>query len=106
MAELAEAAADHLNYSKHPVPVLFREVRAARALLARLLTPTADGTELHRQVGRLSGLLGNLAFHLDDAAGARTPWSPPCRTRTSAVMRRWQRGRTGHRAWWPAAPAT
>jgi hypothetical protein len=32
--ELAEAAADHyhLNYSKHPVPVLFREVRAARTL--------------------------------------------------------------------------
>ncbi|MFD4612837.1 hypothetical protein ACFWOT_33180 [Streptomyces sp. NPDC058440] len=34
--ELAEAAADHyhLNYGKHPVPVLFREVRAARTLLA------------------------------------------------------------------------
>jgi hypothetical protein len=72
--ELAEAAADHyhLNYSKHPVPVLFREVRAARTLLARLLSPGTEGTELHRQVGRLSGLLGNLAFHLDDPAGART----------------------------------
>src|SRR5438105_303527 len=72
--ELAEAAADHyhLNYSKHPVPVLFREVRTARTLLARLLTAGTDGTELHRQVGRLSGLLGNLAFHLDDPAGART----------------------------------
>ncbi|MDQ0904091.1 hypothetical protein QFZ22_000076 [Streptomyces canus] len=71
--ELAEAAADHyhLNYSKHPVPVLFREVRAARTLLAGLLSP-GGGTELQRQVGRLSGLLGNLAFHLDDAAGART----------------------------------
>ncbi|WP_236570347.1 Twin-arginine translocation pathway signal [Streptomyces mexicanus] len=72
--ELAEAAADHyhLNYSKHPVPVLFREVRAARTLLANLLSPGTEGTELHRQVGRLSGLLGNLAFHLDDPAGART----------------------------------
>lgn len=72
--ELAEAAADHyhLNYSKHPVPVLFREVRAARALLAGLLSPGSEGTELQRQVGRLSGLLGNLAFHLNDAAGART----------------------------------
>ncbi|MGI5508848.1 Twin-arginine translocation pathway signal [Streptomyces sp. CA-106131] len=71
--ELAEAAADHyhLNYSKHPVPVLFREVRETRTLLAGLLTPGEEGTELHRQVGRLSGLLGNLAFHLDDPAGAR-----------------------------------
>jgi tetratricopeptide (TPR) repeat protein len=72
--ELAEAAADHyaLNYSRHPVPVLFREVRAARALLAGLLSPGGEGTQLQRQVGRLSGLLGNLAFHLNDAAGART----------------------------------
>ncbi|RSO09926.1 Twin-arginine translocation pathway signal [Streptomyces sp. WAC 05379] len=78
--ELAEAAADHyhLNYSKHPVPVLFREVRATRSLLAAVLPAGADGTELHRQLGRLSGLLGrlsgllgNLAFHLDDPAGAR-----------------------------------
>ncbi|MGW2826398.1 Twin-arginine translocation pathway signal [Streptomyces sp. NPDC001443] len=73
VAELAEAAADHyhLNYSKHPVPVLFREVRAARTLLAAVLPAGTDGTELHRQLGRLSGLLGNLAFHLDDPAGAR-----------------------------------
>ncbi|MFE9629374.1 hypothetical protein [Streptomyces sp. NPDC006527] len=72
--ELAEAAADqyHLNYSKRPVPVLFREVRATRALLDRLLSPGTDGTELHHRVGRLSGLLGKLAFHLDDPAGART----------------------------------
>ncbi|MCX4598392.1 Twin-arginine translocation pathway signal [Streptomyces sp. NBC_01549] len=72
--ELAEAAADHyhLNYSKHPVPVLFREVRAARTLLAGVLPADTGGTELHRQLGRLSGLLGNLAFHLDDPAGART----------------------------------
>ncbi|MFI2415666.1 hypothetical protein [Streptomyces sp. NPDC018947] len=69
-----ELAADHyhLNYSKHPLPVLFREVRATRSLLASVLPADTDGTELHRQVGRLSGLLGNLAFHLDDAAGART----------------------------------
>ncbi|MFH9968554.1 Twin-arginine translocation pathway signal [Streptomyces mirabilis] len=71
--ELAEAAGDHyhLNYSMHPVPVLFREVRAARTLLAGVLPAGPDGTELHRQLGRLSGLLGNLAFHLDDPAGAR-----------------------------------
>jgi hypothetical protein len=74
VGELAEAAADHyhLNYSKHPVPVLFREVHAARSLLAGLAGVLSPGTELHRQVGRLSGLLGNLAFHLDDPAGART----------------------------------
>lgn len=72
--EIAEAAADHyaLYCSRHPVPVLFREVRATRALLAGLIAPGEVGTELQRQVGRLSGLLGNLAFHLDDAASACT----------------------------------
>ncbi|WP_327188038.1 hypothetical protein [Streptomyces sp. NBC_01334] len=71
---VAELAADHyhLNYSKHPVPVLFRKVRAPRTLLAGVLPASTDGTELHRQLGRLSKLLGNLAFHLDDPAGART----------------------------------
>ncbi|MFF3343161.1 hypothetical protein [Streptomyces flavidovirens] len=52
--ELVESAADHyaLNYSKHPVPVLFREVRAARALLARLLTPAGSAlTCSHRAYG-------------------------------------------------------
>ncbi|MEH0638887.1 Twin-arginine translocation pathway signal [Streptomyces bottropensis] len=74
VAELAEAAADHyaLNYSRHPVPVLFKEVHATRALLARVLTPGGASTDLQRQVGRLSALLGNLAFHLDDPSGART----------------------------------
>jgi hypothetical protein len=39
--ELAEAAVDHyaLYYSRHPVPVLFQEVRATRALLAGVLSP-------------------------------------------------------------------
>ncbi|MFE7932941.1 hypothetical protein ACFU6S_30330 [Streptomyces sp. NPDC057456] len=62
---VAELAADHyhLNYSKHPVPVLFRKVRAPRTLLAGVLPASTDGTELHRQLGRLSKLLGNLAFH-------------------------------------------
>ncbi|WP_327425810.1 hypothetical protein [Streptomyces sp. NBC_01236] len=36
-----------------------------------VLPAGTDGTELHRQLGRLSGLLGNLAFHLADPAGAR-----------------------------------
>ncbi|RRR85967.1 hypothetical protein [Streptomyces sp. RP5T] len=72
--ELAEAAADHyaLNYSRHPVPVLFKEVRATRALLAAVLAPGGASTDLQRQVGRLSALLGNLAFHLEDPSGART----------------------------------
>ncbi|MFD7603385.1 hypothetical protein ACFWAN_23230 [Streptomyces mirabilis] len=72
--ELAEAAADHyaLNYSRHPVPVLFREVHATRALLAEMLAPGGASPDLQRQVGRLSALLGNLAFHLEDHSGART----------------------------------
>ncbi|MBZ9641976.1 Twin-arginine translocation pathway signal [Streptomyces sp. PSKA30] len=72
--ELAEAAVDHyaLNYSRHPVPVLFKEVHATRALLAGVLTPGGASTDLQRQVGRLSALLGNLAFHLEDPSGART----------------------------------
>ncbi|MFE4824113.1 hypothetical protein ACFRFU_48790 [Streptomyces sp. NPDC056704] len=74
MDELAEAAADHyaLNYSRHPVPVLFREVHATRALLAEMLAPGGASPDLQRQVGRLSALLGNLAFHLEDHSGART----------------------------------
>ncbi|MFF2128704.1 Twin-arginine translocation pathway signal [Streptomyces olivochromogenes] len=74
VAELAEAAADHyaLNYSRHPVPVLFREVHATRALLAEMLAPGGASADLQRQVGRLSALLGNLAFHLEDHSGART----------------------------------
>ncbi|GHF36517.1 hypothetical protein [Streptomyces griseosporeus] len=43
------------NYSNHPLPVPFREVRTARTLLAKLLSPSADGTELHHQVGRRFG---------------------------------------------------
>jgi hypothetical protein len=72
--ELAEAAADHyaLNYSRHPAPVLFKEVHATRALLAEILAPSGARTDLQRQVGRLSALLGNLAFHLEDPSGART----------------------------------
>ncbi|MFL5999734.1 MAG: hypothetical protein ACJ736_36505 [Streptomyces sp.] len=40
---LAEAAADH----HYPVPLLFREVRAARTLLAGLLSPGADEPRKH-----------------------------------------------------------
>ncbi|MEW2493750.1 hypothetical protein AB0942_09405 [Streptomyces nodosus] len=58
VVDFAEAAVEHyaLNYSKHP-PVLERG-------------DAADGAR--RQVGWLSALLGNLAFHLDDISGART----------------------------------
>ncbi|TLS45684.1 Twin-arginine translocation pathway signal [Streptomyces montanus] len=72
--DLAEAAVEHyaLNYPKHPVPVLFKEVRDTRTLLAGILTPDGPSTELQRQIGRLCALLGNLAFHLGDPSGART----------------------------------
>lgn len=73
---LAEAAVEHyaLNYSKHPPAVLLEEVRATRNLLSTAVAAAdyeiAQG--LRRQVGWLSALLGNLAYHLDDRAGART----------------------------------
>ncbi|UFQ99794.1 Twin-arginine translocation pathway signal [Streptomyces sp. Go40/10] len=76
LVALAEAAVEHyaLNYSKHPPAVLLTEVRETRILLS---TATAAANPeiaqgLRRQVGWLSALLGNLAYHLDDRAGART----------------------------------
>ncbi|MEE1811822.1 Twin-arginine translocation pathway signal [Streptomyces sp. BE133] len=76
-AELAEAAVEHyaLNYSKHPPQILFNEVREVRQLLTPVVQaePGASyGADIQRQVGWLSALLGNLAFHLDDLTGART----------------------------------
>ncbi|MYU06043.1 Twin-arginine translocation pathway signal [Streptomyces sp. SID8366] len=76
LVALAEAAVEHyaLNYSKHPPAVLLEEVRATRNLLSAAV-PGADheiAVGLRRQVGWLSALLGNLAYHLDDRAGART----------------------------------
>ncbi|MFB6715917.1 hypothetical protein ACFWGL_39495, partial [Streptomyces sp. NPDC060286] len=76
-AELVEAAVEHyaLNYSKHPPQILFNEVRQVRQLLTPVLQagPGASyGADIQRQVGWLSALLGNLAFHLDDLTGART----------------------------------
>ncbi|THA53155.1 tetratricopeptide repeat protein [Streptomyces sp. A1136] len=77
VAELADAAVEHyaLTYPKHPAYLLFEEVRAARGMLTDCLVTghvpeqVADG--LHRNVGWLSALMGNLAFHLDDHTGAR-----------------------------------
>ncbi|MER5781244.1 Twin-arginine translocation pathway signal [Streptomyces mobaraensis] len=77
VAELAEAAVEHyaLTYPKHPAYLLFEEVRAARGLLTDCLVTghVADqvAAGLHRNVGWLCALLGNLAFHLDDHTGAR-----------------------------------
>ncbi|WP_413100882.1 Twin-arginine translocation pathway signal [Streptomyces sp. Inha503] len=78
VVDLTEAAIEHyaLGYSKHPPHVLFTEVRAARGLLVQALTcdastPERIETELRRGVGWLSALLGNLAYHLGDHAGAR-----------------------------------
>ncbi|MFJ4700651.1 Twin-arginine translocation pathway signal [Streptomyces sp. NPDC088768] len=73
---LAEAAVEHyaLNYRKHPPAVLLEEVRGTRNLLSTATAAADRETEhaLRRQVGWLSALLGNLAYHLDDRAGART----------------------------------
>ena len=76
LVSMAEAAVEHyaLNYSKHPPATLLNEVRETRNLLSTAMAAadreTAQG--LRRQVGWLSALLGNLAYHLDDRAGART----------------------------------
>ncbi|MEZ0093021.1 hypothetical protein [Streptacidiphilus sp. EB129] len=51
------------------------EVRGCRLLLTDAISGSSDGslgTELRRQVGWLSALLGNLAHHLADDTGART----------------------------------
>lgn len=75
LVDRAEAAVEHyaLNYSKHPPAVLLEEVRGTRNLLSTAVAAadreTARG--LRRQVGWLSALLGNLAYHLDDRTGAR-----------------------------------
>ncbi|GAA1018911.1 hypothetical protein Aple_025400 [Acrocarpospora pleiomorpha] len=75
LVALAEAAVEHyaLNYSKHPPAVLLEEVQGTRSLLSTVVTAadreTAQG--IRRQVGWLSALLGNLAYHLDDRTGAR-----------------------------------
>ncbi|WP_143078980.1 hypothetical protein [Nonomuraea pusilla] len=76
VVELAEAAVEHyaLNYSRHAPAHLFDEVHSSRALLAEALgSPADDGTgrDLRRAAGWMSGLLGNLAFHLADHSGAR-----------------------------------
>ncbi|MFG3701602.1 hypothetical protein ACGF5C_27375 [Micromonospora sp. NPDC047620] len=74
--DLAEAAVEHysLNYSRHAPQLLFDEVRRTRLLLSGILTRRAGATmtDLQRQVGWLSALLGNLAYHLGDGSGART----------------------------------
>ncbi|MYR56098.1 Twin-arginine translocation pathway signal, partial [Streptomyces sp. SID625] len=71
----ADAAVEHyaLTYSKHPPAILLEEVRETRNLLSTAV-PGADreiAVGLRRQVGWLSALLGNLAYHLDDRAGSR-----------------------------------
>ncbi len=75
LVALAEAAVEHyaLNYSRHPPATLHDEVRATRNLLSTVAPAANRDTArgLRRQVGWLSALLGNLAYHLDDRAGAR-----------------------------------
>ncbi|GAA3388827.1 hypothetical protein GCM10017752_10820 [Streptomyces roseoviridis] len=117
LVALAEAAVEHyaLNYSKHPPSTLHDEVRATRNLLSTVVAAadreTARG--LRRQVGWLSALLGNLAYHLDDRAGARahltlagaigqstgeaalTAWSSGALAMVATARRDWEHAR-GH----------
>ncbi|WP_332757117.1 Twin-arginine translocation pathway signal [Streptomyces sp. MT206] len=76
LVALAEAAVEHyaLNYSKHPPAILLEEVRETRNLLSTAVAGAGPETALglRRQVGWLSALLGNLAYHLGDRPGSRT----------------------------------
>ncbi|MFF8531661.1 Twin-arginine translocation pathway signal [Streptomyces sp. SAS_267] len=73
VVDLAEAAVEHyaLGYSKHPPHLLFEQVHDVRKLLTPALKSGPDSEGVRRQVGWLSALLGNLAYHLDDISGAR-----------------------------------
>ncbi|WP_327434719.1 hypothetical protein [Streptomyces sp. NBC_01236] len=82
--------------------MLFEEVRDVRQLLTPPLE-RSDATEgARRQVGWLSALLGNLAYHLDDTSGARTHLTTA--TAHGPATGDSKRGRGGHRAWWPGPP--
>lgn len=71
-----DGAIEHyaLNYSAYPPAVLFREVQLCRALVARMMPAQPDPQRQHLRmvIGWLSGLMGNLAFHQSDYAGATT----------------------------------
>ncbi|MDX3763934.1 hypothetical protein [Streptomyces sp. AK02-04a] len=73
VADLAETAVEHyaLGYSKHSPHILFTGVRDVRKLLPPALESGEATDGVRRQVGWLSALLGNLAFHLDGIRGAR-----------------------------------
>ncbi|PBO23803.1 hypothetical protein CLM85_13925 [Streptomyces albidoflavus] len=73
VVDLAEAAVEHYatNYSKHPAALLFEQVREVRQLLTPVMESPAHAGAVQRQVGWLSALMGNLAYHLGDSSGAR-----------------------------------
>ncbi|WP_331763345.1 Twin-arginine translocation pathway signal (plasmid) [Streptomyces albidoflavus] len=73
VVDLAEAAVEHYatNYSKHPAALLFEQVREVRQLLTPVMESRAHADAVKRQVGWLSALMGNLAYHLGDSSGAR-----------------------------------
>lgn len=54
--------------------MLFREVQLCRALISRMMPAQPDPQHRHLRIviGWLSGLMGNLAFHRSDCAGATT----------------------------------
>ncbi len=95
--DLAEAAADHyaLNYSRHPVPVLFTEVHATRTLLAGALAPGGASTDLQRQVGRSRPCWATSPSTWRIPPAPAPIWVPPSRTRTGAATPPWPLGRTG-----------
>lgn len=67
--DLAQRAVEFYStrYSDYPPPVLAAEVARCRSAL---LDGSATSTEIRRVVGWLSALLGNLAHHTGDGAGA------------------------------------
>jgi hypothetical protein len=87
-----------MNYSKFAPVTLFDEVRRSRAVVADLLRSSTGHhavLDLRRAAGWLSALLGNLAFHLDDHAGARTHLAAAVelgREAGDAHLRAWSHG--------------
>ncbi|NHD16011.1 MULTISPECIES: hypothetical protein [unclassified Actinopolyspora] len=74
------------HYGRYAPSVLADEIHRVRRLIVDMLTVSQrerDRTELRRLAGWLSALLGNLAFHRADYAGAHTHLGTACGLGTS-----------------------
>ncbi|MCL6281710.1 hypothetical protein M3398_31090 [Streptomyces albidoflavus] len=107
VVDLAEAAVEHYatNYSKHPAALLFEQVREVRQLLTPVMESRAHADAVKRQVGWLSALMGNLAYHLGDSSGARAHLGTAAAYGSRCGDSRLEAWAWGPRAWWPVPRA-